>query len=126
MEISLLKVLVNNISSFFHLSAHENINCEPVQKYYRKIEEILKLLKPVLDSIFDAEITSNEKLQKAFSGLGQCVEELRDIFESWQMLMSKVYFVCLEIHNLFFFSISKPSYKKKKNLQKCFAFCHLC
>lgn len=99
MEISLLKVLVNNISSFFHLSAHENINCEPVQKYYRKIEEILKLLKPVLDSIFDAEITSNEKLQKAFSGLGQCVEELRDIFESWQMLMSKVYFV-LQVESL--------------------------
>lgn len=103
MEIKLLKVVSNNISSFLRLSAHENINSEPVQKYYQRIEEILKLLKPVLDSIFDSEFTSNEKLQKALTGLGQCVEELREIFESWQMLTSKVYFVCLEIHNSFYF-----------------------
>ena len=63
MEIKLLKVLVNSISSFFHLSARENLNLQPVQKYYQKIEEILKLVKPVLDAIIDAEVTSDEKLQ---------------------------------------------------------------
>lgn len=97
MEIKLLKVLVNSISSFFRLSARENLNSQPVQKYYQKIEEILKLVKPVLDAIIDTEVTSDEKLQKAFTGLGNAVEDLRKLFENWQPLMSKIYFVCVEI-----------------------------
>ncbi|KAL3526846.1 hypothetical protein ACH5RR_011502 [Cinchona calisaya] len=99
MEIKLLKVLVDSISSFFHLSACENINSQPFQKYYQKIEELLKLIKPVLDVIIDAEIASDEKLQKAFTGLGQAVEELKELFENWQPLMSKVYFV-LQVESL--------------------------
>uniref|UniRef100_A0A5B7AY94 RING-type E3 ubiquitin transferase n=1 Tax=Davidia involucrata TaxID=16924 RepID=A0A5B7AY94_DAVIN len=99
MEISLLKVLLNNISCFFHLSSHDNINCAPVQKYYQKIEEILKLLKPVLDAIIDAEIASEEPLHKAFAGFSQSVDELRELFENWHPLMSKVYFV-LQVESL--------------------------
>ncbi|KAL3525636.1 hypothetical protein ACH5RR_014008 [Cinchona calisaya] len=97
MEIKLLKVLVNSISPFFH----ENINSQLIQKYYQKIEEILKLVKSVLDAIIGAEIATDENLQKAFAGLGQAVEDLRELFESWQPLMSKVYFVCLEMHFLY-------------------------
>lgn len=99
MEIKLLKVLVNSLSSFFHLSARENINLQPVQKYYQKIEEILKLVKPVLDAIIDAEVASDEKLQKAFTGLGHAVEDLRELFENWQPMTSKIYFV-LQIESL--------------------------
>ncbi|CAI9111327.1 OLC1v1011529C1 [Oldenlandia corymbosa var. corymbosa] len=93
MEIKLLKVLVNNISSFFHLSARESINYKPVQKYYQKTEDILKLIKPILDAILDTEVASDEKLQKIFAGLGHAVMELRELFDNWQPLMSKVYFV---------------------------------
>ncbi|XP_062156687.1 U-box domain-containing protein 4 isoform X4 [Alnus glutinosa] len=93
MEISLLKALLNNISSFFHLSSCDNINSEPVLKYYQKAEEILKLLKPILDVIVDSEIASDEVLIKAFEELSHSVEELRELFENWQSLSSKLYFV---------------------------------
>ncbi|KAK3032890.1 hypothetical protein RJ639_034938 [Escallonia herrerae] len=99
MEISLLQVLLKNVSSFFNLSSCENIKLEPVQKCYQKIEEMLKLLKPVLDAAFDAETASDEQLQKAFAGLSQSVEELKELFENWHSLMSKVYFV-LQLESL--------------------------
>ncbi|XVE82875.1 hypothetical protein DITRI_Ditri16bG0040800 [Diplodiscus trichospermus] len=99
MEISFLKALLSNISSFLNLSSLDNINIEPVQKYYQRAEEILKLLKPILNAIVDSEITSDEVLTKAFEGLGLSIEELRDQFESWQPLMSKVYFV-LQVESL--------------------------
>ncbi|MBA0824450.1 hypothetical protein Goarm_021122, partial [Gossypium armourianum] len=71
-----------------------DINSEPVQKYYQRAEEILKLLKPIiLNAIVDSEIISDEVLDKAFEELGLSVEELREQFESWQPLSSKVYFV---------------------------------
>lgn len=98
MEISVLKALLKNISCFFRLSSSENVNFEPFQKYYEKIEEILKLIKPVLDAIVVSEIASDELLQKAFSGLSQSADELRELFENWHPLMSKVYFVCFIIY----------------------------
>ena len=94
MEISLLKVLLNDISCFFQLLHSDSIKFEPVLRYYLKIEGILKLLKSVLDAIVDAEIASNEPLQKAFAGMDQSVDEIRELFESCQPLMSKLYFVC--------------------------------
>ncbi|GFY81034.1 RING/U-box superfamily protein with ARM repeat domain-containing protein [Actinidia rufa] len=99
MEISLLKVLLNNISSVFRLSSHDNIADEPAQKYYIKVEEILKLLKPVLDAIFDADIASEELLQKSFGELGHSVNELRELFGNWHLLRSKIYFV-LQVETL--------------------------
>ncbi|GMI68798.1 plant U-box 4 [Hibiscus trionum] len=99
MEISLLKTLLSNISSFLNLSSSENINSEPVQKYYQRTEEILKLLKPILGAIVDSEITSDEVLSKAFEGLSLSIEELREQFKSWQPLLSKVYFV-LQVESL--------------------------
>ena len=98
MEISLLKALISNISSFLNLSSFENINLEPVQKYYQRAEEILKLLKPILNAIVDSEITSDEVLSKAFDGLGLSTEELREQFESWQPLLSEVYFVSYKLY----------------------------
>ncbi|XP_057491722.1 U-box domain-containing protein 4-like [Actinidia eriantha] len=99
MEISLLKVFLNNLSSYFHLSSHENINHEPAQKYYQKIEEILKLLKPVLEAVFDGDIMFEEPLPKAFADLGHSVNELRMLFENWHSLGSKINFV-LQVESL--------------------------
>lgn len=93
-------MLLNNISSFFHLSSLENINSELVHKYYQKTEDILKLLQPILSGIVDAEIASDELLQKVFSGLGHSVDELRELFQTWQLLSSKVYFVCCHTYAL--------------------------
>ncbi|PPD69279.1 hypothetical protein GOBAR_DD33847 [Gossypium barbadense] len=70
----------------------KNINSEPVQKFYQRAEEILELLKPILSAVIDSEITSDKVLGKAFEGLRLSKEELREQFESWQPLLSKVYF----------------------------------
>ncbi|KAE8704872.1 U-box domain-containing protein 4 [Hibiscus syriacus] len=99
METSLLNTLRCNISSFLNMSSSENVNSEPVQKYYQRAEEILKLLKPILSAIVDSEITSDEVLGKAFEGLSLSIEELREHFECWQPLSSKVYFV-LQVESL--------------------------
>lgn len=94
MEISKLKALLKNISGLFHLSSRENLSFEPVQKYYHKVEEMMKVIKLVLDAIVDTDIASDELLQESFASLEDWVDELRDIFETWHPLMSKVYFVC--------------------------------
>ncbi|KAH0732930.1 hypothetical protein KY290_003778 [Solanum tuberosum] len=93
MEISMLKMLLNNISCFCHLSSSDHMSGELVRRYYCKIEDILKLVKPILDSIADVEEASSELLLKAFAGLAQHVDELRELFETWEPLCSKIYFV---------------------------------
>uniref|UniRef100_A0A3Q7JF49 PUB2-4-like N-terminal domain-containing protein n=1 Tax=Solanum lycopersicum TaxID=4081 RepID=A0A3Q7JF49_SOLLC len=90
MEISLLKVLLSSISQFFHLSSSENITDILVQRYYCKAEDLLKILKPILEAIVDVEAASSEMLQKAFAGLAQSVDELRELCETWQPLGSNV------------------------------------
>ncbi|XP_028104078.1 U-box domain-containing protein 4-like isoform X1 [Camellia sinensis] len=99
MAISLLKVLLNNISSFFLLSSHDYINHDPAQKYYQKIEEILKLLQTLLDAVFGTDIVSEDLPQKAFAELVHSVNELRELFENWHSLRSKIYFV-LQVESL--------------------------
>ncbi|KAI7739781.1 hypothetical protein M8C21_033866 [Ambrosia artemisiifolia] len=100
MEISLLKTLLENISSVLELSCQENRFCEIVEKYYIKIEEVLKLIKPILESIIDADVASDQSLQTDFAGLNQSVDELRRVLEDSHPLMSKVYFV-LNVESLF-------------------------
>ena len=93
MEISILKALLNNITSFFHLASCDNISSEPALKYYQRAEEILKLLKTIFDAIIDSEVASSEVLKKPFEELGCFVDDLREQFENRQQLSSKVYFV---------------------------------
>ncbi|KAJ6673880.1 RING-TYPE E3 UBIQUITIN TRANSFERASE [Salix viminalis] len=98
MEISLLEVLLKNISAFLQISKLEKTSSDPVQKYcLQKAEDILKLLKLILDTIVKSELASDEVLNKDFQELGQSVDELREIFENWQPLSSKVHFVSFEL-----------------------------
>ncbi|XP_023533630.1 U-box domain-containing protein 4-like [Cucurbita pepo subsp. pepo] len=93
MGVSLLKLLLRHISSFFQLSSSDYINLQPTLKYYHKIEGVFKLLKPILDAVVDSDIASDEELIKAFEELDHSVDELRVLFENWQPLSSKVYLV---------------------------------
>ncbi|KAK4274898.1 hypothetical protein QN277_018059 [Acacia crassicarpa] len=93
MEISLLNVLVNGISSFLHLSFSGNGNSEFVSKYYKRVGETLKLLKPIADALVNSELASDEVLNKAFEEVGRAVDELRELFGNWHPLSSKVYLV---------------------------------
>lgn len=93
MEISLLKALLNCISQFNHLASSNNTKAESVQKYYQKIDEILKLLKPILDVLVDSQTISNEQLNKVCEELDAFVNEARESVECWYPTMSKFYFV---------------------------------
>lgn len=93
MKISLLKMLVDSISSFLHLSFSGNMNSEPVSKYYQKAEEVLKLLKPIIDAFANSEPVSDEVPSKTFEELGHAVDELKEHVENWHLLSSKIYFV---------------------------------
>lgn len=95
MEISLLKMIVNGISSFLHLSFSGNMNSAPVPKYYQKAEEILKLLKPIIDAIVYSELASDEVLNKILEEIDLAVNELKEHVENWHLLSSKVYFVSI-------------------------------
>ncbi|GER57597.1 RING/U-box superfamily protein with ARM repeat domain [Striga asiatica] len=99
MEISMLKSLLNSITCFSQLSSCESVKTEPVRKYYVKTEEILKLLKTILDAVTDVVHVEDEMLQSAFVGLLQFVDEIRELCENWQPLMSKIYFV-LQVESL--------------------------
>ncbi|BAT81389.1 hypothetical protein VIGAN_03109900 [Vigna angularis var. angularis] len=93
MEISLLKVLSDAISSFLHLSFSEKMKLEPVSKCYQKAEQMLKLLKPIVDTNVFSDIASNEVHRKLFEELGVAVDELRELILNWHPLSSKFYFV---------------------------------
>ncbi|XP_022149475.1 U-box domain-containing protein 4-like isoform X2 [Momordica charantia] len=93
MGVSLIKVLLRRISSFLQLSSSDYVNLQPTLKYYHIIEGVLKLLRPILDAVVDSDIASDEELTKAFEQLDHSVDELRMLFENWQLLSSKVYFV---------------------------------
>ncbi|KAK7300818.1 hypothetical protein RJT34_11669 [Clitoria ternatea] len=92
MEISLLKMLSDVISSFLHLPLSGKIKSEPISKYYRKAEKMLKVLKPVIDTTVFSDLASNEVCSKLFEELGLAIEELRELIENWHPLSSKIYF----------------------------------
>nr|GME04061.1 U-box domain-containing protein 4-like isoform X1 [Ipomoea batatas] len=92
MGIPLLDLLLSNISDFFLLASLPSLNLELFHKYYRETEDILKPLKTVLNGVVDNEISS-ERLQKAYVELSHAIDELQELFETWQILNSKVYFV---------------------------------
>lgn len=103
MGVSLIKVLLRRISSFLQLSSSDYVNLQPTLKYYHIIEGVLKLLRPILDAVVDSDIASDEELTKAFEQLDHSVDELRMLFENWQPLSSKVYFVSSTVSLLLFF-----------------------
>ncbi|KAL4200730.1 hypothetical protein AMTRI_Chr02g255000 [Amborella trichopoda] len=91
MDKSTLRCLLNIMSSFTHIVSCNNIKLEPVQRDYPKIVEMLKLLRPVLDKIVDAQIELDEQLTKEFEELDMVVNETRELMEGWQPLMSRIY-----------------------------------
>ncbi|XP_017246375.1 U-box domain-containing protein 2 [Daucus carota subsp. sativus] len=99
MGISNLKALLHDISCLLGLSSCENVSFEPVKRYYQKVEEILMVIKLVLDAVHDAQVAFDESLQEEFASFSGLVNELREVFETCHPLMSKTYFV-LQVESL--------------------------
>ncbi|KAL9239849.1 hypothetical protein vseg_014130 [Gypsophila vaccaria] len=91
MEVSLWRALLQNISSFLCFPSCENFDLEPVRKHYQKTEEILRLLKLILDAVMDCEVAADELPSKLLQQIGQFIDESRDILESWHLLSSRIY-----------------------------------
>ncbi|KAG2259179.1 hypothetical protein Bca52824_078473 [Brassica carinata] len=92
--------LVDSISSFLNLSSSRHIDLDPFEKYYKRVEELLIVLKPVADAAAtNSDLVSDERIGKSFDDLTQDVDHSIDLFRSWHAFSSKVYFV-LQIESL--------------------------
>lgn len=89
----ILELLIGSISSFLNLSSSKHIDLDPFEKYYKRVEELLKVLKPIADVVVNSDLDLDEKLGKSFEELTQDVDQSIDLFRSWQAFSSKVYFV---------------------------------
>ncbi|KAG2308134.1 hypothetical protein Bca4012_082829 [Brassica carinata] len=97
MEIS---ALVDSISSFLNLSSSRHVDLDPFDKYYKRVQELLRVLKPIADAaVLNSDLVLEEKLCKSFQELTQDVDHSRDLFTNWHAFSSKVYFV-LQIESL--------------------------
>lgn len=85
-----VKCLTNSISRFIHLVSCQNVKPLPMQKDYRTVAGVLKLLKPVLDEVIDYEILSDEILCKECEELDIAVNMAREFLEDWSPKMSKI------------------------------------
>lgn len=86
--------LVDSISSFLNLSSSRHIDLDPFEKYYKRVEELLIVLKPVADAAaINSDLVSEERIGKSFDDLTQDVDHSIDLFRSWHAFSSKVYFV---------------------------------
>ncbi|XP_024007436.1 LOW QUALITY PROTEIN: U-box domain-containing protein 2 [Eutrema salsugineum] len=99
MEVSWLRVLLDNISSYMSISTMDNLESNPAHRYYTRGEEIGKLLKLVLEDLVGSDAAPSELLNNGFEELSQYVDELREQFESWQPLSSRIFYV-LRIESL--------------------------
>lgn len=113
-----VKCLTNSISRFIHLVSCQNVKPLPMQKDYRTVAGVLKLLKPVLDEVIDYEILSDEILCKECEELDIAVNMAREFLEDWSPKMSKICSVKFLNNPLTIYikiELNKAIRKKKKN-----------
>lgn len=90
MDAEVIKSLVNSMSRFIHLVSCRSMKNVAVQKDYRNMVSLLKLLKPVLDEVINFQIPSDEMLVKEFEELDMGVNEAREVMEKWCPKRSKI------------------------------------
>ncbi|KAL6616500.1 hypothetical protein ACP70R_038770 [Stipagrostis hirtigluma subsp. patula] len=80
---------ISNCHELFCSSAAEH---ELVKRYCWKIDEILDLVKMFLERVFP-QITPDDKLSEVLEELNATINEAIKLVESWDWMMSKIYFV---------------------------------
>ncbi|KAE8730623.1 U-box domain-containing protein 3 [Hibiscus syriacus] len=93
MDTTSVRCLINSIARFIHLVSCQAIKVVPIEKEYRNMAVVLKLLKPLLDDVVDCEIPSDEDLCKECEELDMLVNEAREFMENWSPKMSKIHMV---------------------------------
>ncbi|XP_009336148.2 LOW QUALITY PROTEIN: U-box domain-containing protein 3 [Pyrus x bretschneideri] len=90
MDKASIKCLINSISRFVHLVSSQTSKHIPIQKDYRTIVDVLKLLKPLLDEVVDFKIPSDDILYKECDELDMAVNGAREFMEKWSPKSSKI------------------------------------
>ncbi|KAE8686084.1 U-box domain-containing protein 3 [Hibiscus syriacus] len=133
MDTTSVRCLINSIARFIHLVSCQAIKVVPIEKEYRNMAVVLKLLKPLLDDVVDCEIPSDEQLCKECEELDMLVNEAREFMENWSPKMSKIHMVLqsepflikmqsssLEICHILYKSLqSSPSTSSITGVQHC-------
>ncbi|XWS36441.1 hypothetical protein CRYUN_Cryun20dG0086200 [Craigia yunnanensis] len=91
MDKTSVRCLINSISRFIHLVSCQTIKVAPIEKDYRNMVVVLKLLKPLLGDVVDCEIPSDDILYKECEELDMLVNEAREFMENWCLKMSKIH-----------------------------------
>ncbi|KAL4190320.1 hypothetical protein AMTRI_Chr07g24140 [Amborella trichopoda] len=122
-----LGALLNSIARFIHLVACQTMKYEPIQKDFRNIANLLKLLKTVLDEALDFDKHSEEALLRVLEDLDVLVNEAREFLESWHPKKSKL---CTVIQSeLMLVKIQKSSLEicnmQETYLQSCLIPSHM-
>ncbi|KAF8664037.1 hypothetical protein HU200_054944 [Digitaria exilis] len=84
--------IINSISNFRVLFSSNTVETELVKRYGRKIDEILDLLKMVIDGAL-TQITPDDKLLGVLDELDVAINEALKLVGSWDWMMSRIYFV---------------------------------
>lgn len=84
--------LISSISNFRALLSSNAAVPELIERYWRKINDILDILKMVLERIFP-HITQDDKLSEVIEELDSTIEEAIKLLGTWDWMMSKIYFV---------------------------------
>ncbi|XVE72927.1 hypothetical protein DITRI_Ditri11bG0076900 [Diplodiscus trichospermus] len=133
MDTTSVRCLINSISRFIHLVSCQTIKVVPIEKDYRNMVAVLKLLKPLLNDVVDCEIPSDKFLYKECEELDMLVNEARAFMENWCPKMSKIqrvlqcepFFIkmqssSLQICHILYRSFqSSPSFSSISSVQNC-------
>lgn len=101
MDTASIKCLINSISRLVHLVSCQTVKSVPIQKVYRTIVDVLKLLKPLLDEVVDYHIPSDDILFQECEELDMAVNEAREFIENWSPKSSKLLSVSLTEQYIF-------------------------
>ncbi|RXH87284.1 hypothetical protein DVH24_028784 [Malus domestica] len=90
MDTASMKCLINSISRFVHLVSSQTLKHIPIQKDYRTIVDVLKLLKPLIDEVVDFKVPSDDILYRECEELDMAVNRAREFIENWSPMSSKI------------------------------------
>lgn len=95
MDTASIKCLINSISRLVLLVSCQTVKSLPIQKVYRIIVDVLKLLKPLLDEVVGYNVPSDDILFKECEELDMAVNQAREFMENWSPKSSKLLSVSL-------------------------------
>ncbi|KAK6940663.1 Armadillo [Dillenia turbinata] len=93
MDAEPIRCLINSMSRLIHLVSCQTLKSMPTQKDFKKMVDLLKILKLVLNEVVDQKIPLDENLIKECEELDIATNEARELFENWSPKMSRIYCV---------------------------------